>query len=179
MPDRPPRFGRTPVAVAAIAAVMLLALPDATADAGSSALVTSPAAYVNPLIGTSASGNVFPGAVLPHGMIGWSPVASRGTATAQHSTAPGASGTYTYESNRLRGFSLTHFNGAGCPADSDIPIMPVAREVTTSPSLDENDSVYGATYTHAGETAEPGYYKLKLDSGVTTEITVTGRAGYG
>ena len=165
--------------MAALAAVMLLALPDAAADAGSSALVTSPAAYVNPLIGTSAQGNVFPGAVLPHGMIGWSPVASRGTATAQHSTAPGASGTYTYESNRLRGFSLTHFNGAGCPADSDIPIMPVAKEVTTSPSLDENDSVYGATYTHAGETAEPGYYKLKLDSGVTTEITVTGRAGYG
>src|SRR5437870_13748045 len=102
MPESPPRFGSTPVAVAALAAVMLLALPDAAADAGSSALVTSPAAYVNPLIGTSAQGNVFPGAVLPHGMIGWSPVASRGTPTAQHSSAPGASGTYTYERSEER-----------------------------------------------------------------------------
>jgi predicted alpha-1,2-mannosidase len=179
MPRSPTRFGATWTALAAFIAVALLAPSQAGAHAGSSAVVTSPARYVNPLIGTSAKGNVFPGAVLPHGMIGWSPVASAGDPTAQHSSAPGASGTYTYESNRVRGFSLTHFNGAGCPADSDIPIMPVTKEVTTSPSLDENDSVYGATYTHGGELAQAGYYKLKLSNGVTTEITVTGRAGYG
>jgi predicted alpha-1,2-mannosidase len=175
----PTRIRTAVVARAVLVTCVLLALPAAAANAGSSALVTNPARYVNPLIGTSAKGNVFPGAVLPHGMIGWSPVASSGSATAQHSRAPGASGTYTYESNRVRGFSLTHFNGAGCAADSDIPIMPIASAVTTSPSLDENDSVYGATYTHGGETADAGYYKLKLSNGVTTELTVTSRAGYG
>lgn len=34
---------------------------------------SAPAALVNPLIGTANSGNTFPGAVLPFGMVAFSP----------------------------------------------------------------------------------------------------------
>jgi predicted alpha-1,2-mannosidase len=167
------------LALVALSAAFAAVLTAAAAHGDSSSLVANPADYVDPLIGTAARGNVFPGAVLPHGMIGWSPVASRGNATAQHSSAPGGSGTYAYDSDRIRGFSLTHFNGAACGADSDIPVMPVVKDITTSPSVDENDSDYGATYTHARETARAGSYQLTLDNGVTAALTVTHRAGYG
>ncbi|MDQ2717841.1 MAG: hypothetical protein M3Z08_23345, partial [Chloroflexota bacterium] len=82
------------------------------------------AQYVNPFIGTEAtpqsthlgpgfdSGNVFPGASYPHGMVQWSP---------DTTTAPGG---YRYNQNTINGFSLTHFSGRGCSAYQDIPFMP-------------------------------------------------------
>jgi predicted alpha-1,2-mannosidase len=131
---------------------------------------------VDPFIGTAHSGNTWPGATAPFGMIAWSPTDTAGDQT----NAPGGNG-YDYNATRLRGFSLTHVNGAGCApgAAGDIPIMPYAGTVDTSPTADTKDAKYSATYTHANESASPGRYTVTLDSGVKTDLAVTTRAGIG
>ena len=84
-------------------------------------------------------------------------------------------GGYDYGDNRIRGFSLTHLSGAGCNGYSDIPFMPYPGTVTTSPA--SNPSQYISTFSHSNESAYAGYYKVGLDSGVTTELTTTQRTG--
>ena len=99
---------------------------------GSSRITSSssdPTEQVDPLMGTSNAGNVFPGAVVPFGMLSFSPETSRGNA--YRTAAPGG---YLYTPAKIRGFSLTHMSGTGCAGGSgDIPIFPYAGEVTTSP----------------------------------------------
>jgi len=134
-----------------------------------------PVSYVNPFIGTTNLGNTYPGAVRPFGMLAWSPQTSRGN---QISTpAPGG---YQYTATKIRGLSLTHLSGVGCSgANGDIPILPYVGSPATSPSSDTTDSVYASTFAHANEAAEPGYYRVGLDSGAGAELTVTDRTGIG
>jgi predicted alpha-1,2-mannosidase len=136
-------------------------------------LVRDPTPYVDPLIGTKNGGNVFPGAVVPFGMLSFSPENTRGDAT--RTAAPGG---YQYDATRIRGFSLTHMSGTGCAGGSgDIPFFPYAGEVTSSPASDTKDAVYASGFDHADETAEPGRYKVTLASGVTADLTATARTG--
>ncbi|WP_327432476.1 GH92 family glycosyl hydrolase [Streptomyces sp. NBC_01236] len=151
------------------------ATPALAATAAPPDLVRDPTTYVDPLIGTKNGGNVFPGAVMPFGMLSWSPENTRGDAT--RTAAPGG---YQYDATRIRGFSLTHMSGTGCAGGSgDIPFFPYAGEVTSSPASDTNDAVYASDFTHADETAEPGHYRVGLASGVTADLTATARAGSG
>jgi predicted alpha-1,2-mannosidase len=138
-------------------------------------LVADPAAFVNPLIGTAGGGNTFPGAVMPFGMLAWSPENTRGDHT--RAAAPGG---YAYDAPRIRGFSLTHLSGTGCRgASGDVPFYPHVGELRGSPSADTHDRVYAARFAHANETAEPGYYQVRLASGVNVELTATDRTGRG
>lgn len=149
--------------------------PAVAATAAPPDLVRDPTAYVDPLIGTKNGGNVFPGAVVPFGMLSWSPENTRGDAT--RTAAPGG---YQYDATRIRGFSLTHMSGTGCAGGSgDIPFFPYAGQVTSSPASDTKDAVYAADFAHADETAEPGHYKVGLSSGVTADLTATARTGSG
>jgi len=131
---------------------------------------------VNPFIGTALniqnksgfaydSGDVFPGAAYPLGMLYFSP-----------DTPSKLPGGYKYEDNKIQGFSLTHFSGRGCTAYLDVPIMPIVGGVTTSPAT---VATYAATFSHANESANAGYYKVKLDTNVTVELTATPRTGVG
>jgi predicted alpha-1,2-mannosidase len=149
-----------------------------------------PAALVNPLIGTTNGGNDYPGATLPLGMLAWSPEEPRTHPRKQVQGVPGsmrddrgrpaAPGGYEYTANRISGFSLTHLMGTGCAgASGDIPFMPYIGEVTSSPADDASAEIYGSTFSHDNETAQAGYYKVKLDNGVTTELTTTLRTGSG
>lgn len=131
------------------------------------------AAYVNPFTGTGVQpgavyggGDTFPGADVPFGMVQWSPDTAN--------TAPGG---YWYYDNHIKGFSLTHMNGAGCDAYEDIPFMPYVGTVTDSPATDPGK--YVSTFSHANESAMAGYYSVKLDNGVTTELTATQHSGAG
>ncbi|MGW7258983.1 GH92 family glycosyl hydrolase [Streptomyces sp. NPDC054834] len=136
-------------------------------------LVKDPTAYVDPLIGTKNGGNVFPGAVVPFGMLSFSPENTRGDAT--RTAAPGG---YQYDATRIRGFSLTHMSGTGCAGGSgDIPFFPYAGEVTSSPASDTKDAVYASDFSHTDEKAEPGHYEVGLASGVTADLTATERTG--
>ena len=139
-------------------------------------LVEDPAHYVDPFIGTTRGGNTWPGATRPFGMMAWSP-----TSTTGDQTNTGAANGYEYNVTKVRGFSLTHVNGAGCSpgAAGDVPIMPYVGEVTTSPTADTRDQQYVSTFTHANESAAPGRYTVGLDNGVRTDLAVNTRAGIG
>jgi len=49
--------------------------------------------------------------------------------------------------------------------------------VTTSPSADATDRTFAARFSHANETAVPGYYQVRFENGVDTEITATAHTG--
>lgn len=154
------------------------------------AQASDPASAVNPLIGTANGGNDYPGAVLPFGMVAWSPEEPRNKPRPKVEGVPGsmvddrnrpaAPGGYAYTANLIRGFSLTHLMGTGCAgASGDIPFMPFVGSVQSSPSDDTNNEVYASQFSHADETAAAGYYRVKLADGVTVELTATQRAGDG
>jgi predicted alpha-1,2-mannosidase len=139
--------------------------PDAAAPDASSPLpdVTQ---YVHPLIGTGPAnvinpvgggtgGSVFPGAVVPWGMVQFSPDTPRGEPSG-----------YAYDDTSITGFSLTHFSGAGCPNNGDLPIM--ASRVGGG----------GFAYQHTNEHASPGYYDVTSNDGVRVELTATQRTGF-
>ena len=117
---------------------------------------------VDPFIGTSGDGNTFPGASLPFGMIQWSP-------------DTGSDGWYFYDKSKIRGFSLTHLSGAGCPLYGDFPILPWTGDLKTSPAARPDD--YSLSFSHSQEEAHPGYYAVALSNGSRIELTVTDRAG--
>src|SRR5437762_1164022 len=93
--------------MSAVLAVMV-ATGAVAAHSPAVALVDNPVSYVDPFIGTTHGGNTWPGATAPFGMIAWSPTSTAGDQT----TTPVANG-YDYNTTKLRGFSLTHVNGAG------------------------------------------------------------------
>src|SRR5579864_2285783 len=143
------------------------------AAAAPSSLDSHPADEVDPLIGTANGGNTFPGAVVPFGMVQWSPETTRGDAT--RAAAPGG---YAYDARRVRGFSLTHLSGTGCRgASGDVPFMPHGGPVASSPAADRQDQVYAERFSHANETARAGSYRVVLESGIAVELAATARTG--
>jgi predicted alpha-1,2-mannosidase len=155
-------------ALAALLATLLVSGGAIAQDAPS-----SPASAVNPLIGSSNGGNTFPGAMLPFGMLQWSPENTRGKHN--RTAAPGG---YLYSATRVRGFSLTHLSGTGCAgASGDIPFMPITTAITTSPSTDDHDTRYASDFRHADEQAEAGYYQVKLDNGTNVQLSAAMHSG--
>ncbi|HEV7905940.1 MAG TPA: hypothetical protein VGO96_19020, partial [Pyrinomonadaceae bacterium] len=139
------------------------------------------AQYVNPFVGTgnsplpdylggNKSGNTFPGATLPFGMVQFSPDTERGFGQEER-------GSYLYHDTQIRGFSLTHLSGPGCPIFGDVPIMPVAGQLTVSPAAAPD--AYNAKFSHERESASPGFYEVALDTGVKVSLTATARTGFG
>jgi predicted alpha-1,2-mannosidase len=132
--------------------------------------------YVNPFVGTDdsnspnpvgggAGGSTFPGATVPFGMVQFSP----DTPTASPSG-------YRDRDRTIESFSLTHFNGAGCPNNEDIPILPITGNLGSSPGSAWTS--YASGYTKTNESAAPGYYKNRLDKyGVDAELSATKRTG--
>ena len=132
-----------------------------------------PASLVNPFVGTTNGGNVFPGATMPFGMVQFSPEATPVNQKRQIA-APGG---YEYRAKRIRGFSLTNVEGWGCAgASGDVPLMPITDAVTVSPSKDFRHN-YAAAFTHADEKAEPGSYQVKLGNGTQIALAAATRMG--
>ncbi|RKS80262.1 putative alpha-1,2-mannosidase [Motilibacter peucedani] len=166
------RLAASAVAVAVTAATVAAAPASAAAQVP---LVVDPAAYVNPMIGTTNAGNVYPGAVVPFGLLSWSPQTSFGNQVSN--PAPGG---YDYTAPRIRGFGLTHLSGVGCSgAEGELPVMPYVGAVDSSPASDTGDAKYASTYAHTDETASAGYYGVRLASGAGVELTSTARTGSG
>lgn len=156
--------------------VLLVTVLTAALATPASAAVRDDTPYVDPLIGSAGGGNTYPGAVRPFGMISWSPTSTRGD-----QTGTGAANGYAHDATRVRGFSLTHVNGAGCHpgAAGDVPIMPHVGEITSSPTADTRDEIFASDFSHADEKAEAGRYRVGLASGATADLSVTTRAGVG
>ncbi|WP_330274900.1 GH92 family glycosyl hydrolase [Lentzea sp. NBC_00516] len=156
--------------------VFLVTVLTAALATPASAAVRDDTRYVDPLIGSAGGGNTYPGAVRPFGMISWSPTSTRGD-----QTNTGAANGYAYDATRVRGFSLTHVNGAGCHpgAAGDVPIMPHVGDITSSPTADTKDQIFASDFSHADEKAETGRYRVGLKSGATADLSVSTRAGIG
>jgi len=131
--------------------------------------------FVNPVLGTAPLqdsidcgynpprdwrvwvGLTYPGASLPNAMVQLSPI------TEWHSGAG-----YEYEDDAILAFTHTnkgHWNLC------HIPILPVTEDFTA------ND--FGSQFSHENESAQPGYYQVKLDRyGINAELTSTLRCGF-
>ena len=125
--------------------------------------------YVNPLVGTDGHGHTYPGAIVPFGQIQPGP----------DTRLEGWDGCscYHYSDDTLYGFSHTHLNGTGCEDYGDILLMPVVAEGKTFRfSSDMPQSEFCSSFSHRGEKARPGYYRVVLDrSRVMVELTATDR----
>jgi len=129
--------------------------------------------YVNPFLGTAPltnpadigfnppwrvwAGLVFPGASVPNAMVQLSPI-----------TKFGSGAGYEYENNVIYAFAHTnkgHWNLC------NIPVLPVSGAI--------NPDDFGSSFSHARESAHPGYYQVYLERyGINAELTSTLRTGY-
>jgi predicted alpha-1,2-mannosidase len=117
--------------------------------------------YVNPFIGTAGHGHTFPGATSPFGMVQLSP----DTGLKGWDWCSG----YHYSDSTIIGFSHTHLTGTGRSDLMDVMLLPFAGDSHDAPSR----------FSHDGEWAKPGYYKVQLpDDNITVELTVTPRCGF-
>ncbi len=124
--------------------------------------------YVNPFIGTGGHGHTYPGATMPFGMMQLSP-------DTRLDGWDGCSG-YHYSDNYIYGFSHTHLSGTGVSDYGDILLMPTNEVNFNNGSAKEKG--YGDYFSHDNEIAEPGYYKVHLDStNIDVELTVSKRSG--
>jgi len=165
-------------AIVRIAALLLGAAPligaAATASAADNAAQRAYAA-VDPFIGTSGEGHTFPGAVVPFGMVQLSPDTQLKTRKEGYGWAAG----YRHEDTTIFGFSHTHFSGTGHSDLGDVLTMPISGEVRFEPGdATKPGSGYHSQFSHADETAEPGYYAVTLaDYGIRAELTASERVG--
>ncbi len=127
-----------------------------------------PTSYVDPFIGTGGHGHTFPGATVPFGMVQLSP-------DTRLEGWDGCSG-YHHDDEWIYGFSHTHLSGTGCSDYGDILLMPGVGDVVFDNGADGKRG-YRQHFSHANETASPGFYSVVLDSGVKCEMTATTRVG--
>src|ERR1035441_1033826 len=137
--------------------------------AGFSLAAQDPAALVNPFVGSGLSrihdyGKTVPGASRPFGLFYWSPDMASEVF-------------YLYDQPVTRGFSLTHISGPGCGLYGDAPIFPMMGAPEKSPAAPPG--MYQTAFSHIGERAEPGYYEVKLDSGIQVRPAAHLRSGVG
>jgi predicted alpha-1,2-mannosidase len=159
---------------------------------------------VRPIVGTDWHGHMFPGAVVPFGLVQLSPDTSgppdrrRGTARDNYEWDH-CSG-YHYQDNVVLGFSHTHLQGTGGIDLGDIRIMPVVEERNWSWDVGEpgdqaeaqigalgpesgwafGDGVpgYRSFFSHQREVVRAGYYAVHLETpDVQAELTTTTRCG--
>ena len=128
--------------------------------------------YVDPLIGTGGHGHTYPGATVPFGMLQVSP--DNGV-----SGWDWCSGYHVSDSITI-GFSHLHLSGAGIGDLGDIRFMPINKKVDLAQAFQTRDEIpFKSNYSHAQETAEPGYYSVFLnDFNVKVELTSDLRTAY-
>lgn len=120
--------------------------------------------YVDPFIGTGAvdgglTGNTYPGATVPFGMVQLSPDTHFDPYWYK------ASG-YHYTDSVIYGFSHTRLSGTGACDLIDVTFFPTVSNLRKS------------AFTHHNEEARPGYYAVMLDDElIRVELTTTLRAG--
>ena len=124
------------------------------------------ARQVNPFIGTDFTGNTYPGAQVPHGMVqlspdnglpGWDRIAG-----------------YFYPDSTIAGFSHTHLSGTGAGDLYDISFLPVTKPLNVAAS----PLGLHSRFSHESENAHAGYYKVHLDDyDIDVELSATPRCG--
>ena len=150
-----------------VSALLALCTLGACTFSQSSESKTDYTELVNPFIGTDFTGNTYPGAQAPFGMVQLSPDNGLGGWDR-------ISG-YFYPDSTIAGFSHTHLSGTGAGDLYDILFMPV--------TLPYNETAEGglgiySKFSHNDEEASAGYYRVKLqDYNINVELTATPRCG--
>ena len=140
--------------------------------------------YVNPFIGTSKMGHVFPGATAPFGMVQLSPqtnfeVMFNEDGKYNSETYEYCAG-YQHRDSTIIGFAHTNLSGTGHSDLGDFLVMPTTGDLILDPlKTKEGGKGFYSTFSHNNEEASPGYYKVELDSyGIKTELTASDRVGF-
>ncbi len=133
--------------------------------------------YVDPFIGTANSerivtnssnftaANIYPGAVVPWGMVAISPRNTIDKTSQGFGKIPGG---YYFGEKYFYGFGQIHLSGVGCNDWGNILVMPTLGKISLDP--DKTKSRYSA------ESASPGYYRLHLDDyAISAEVSATTR----
>ena len=147
---------------AAVASMMLLSCSTTVINDTPS----SPADYVNPLVGTLSefalsTGNTYPTIARPWGMNFWSPQTGK----------MGNGWMYTYTDHKIRGFKQTHQPSPWINDYGQFSLMPVVG----APTFNEDERA--SWFSHKGEEVHPFYYKVYLaEHDVLTEFSPTDRA---
>jgi predicted alpha-1,2-mannosidase len=140
--------------------------------------------FVNPFIGTSKMGHVFPGATAPFGMVQLSPqtnfqIMFNSDGKYNPNTYEYCAG-YQYKDTTIIGFSHTNFSGTGHSDLGDFLIMPTTGELVLDPlQTKDGDKGFYSTFSHENEKATPGYYSVLLDDyNIKAELTTSDRVGF-
>ena len=140
--------------------------------------------FVNPFIGTSKMGHVFPGATTPFGMVQLSPqtnfeVMFKEDGSYNSETYEYCSG-YQYRDSTIIGFAHTNLSGTGHSDLGDFLVMPTTGELLLEPlKTKEGSKGFYSTFSHDKEESSPGYYKVDLDSyDIKAELTSSDRVGF-
>lgn len=131
---------------------------------------------VNPFIGASTSvdeagiyhglGKTYPGATAPFGMAQANPQTITGG-----DNAPG----YSYEHKTIEGFAMMSLSGAGWFGEmGNLLTMPTTGDLKIDAGTEGEKSGWRSFYDKATETAEAGYYSVRLtDYDILAECTAS------
>lgn len=127
--------------------------------------------YVDPFIGTGFHGHVFMGANVPFGAVQLGPT--------QMSQGWDWSSGYHYSDSLIVGFAHTHLSGTGIGDLGDLLLMPITGPVKLARSTAKDSrNGYASPFSHAAETARPGYYAVHLQRyNIGVALTATERVG--
>ncbi|MFH1437846.1 MAG: GH92 family glycosyl hydrolase, partial [Pseudomonadota bacterium] len=151
--------------------------PDTGGDALDTEEVVPPPACddlpVNLFIGTGGNGygagSMVPGPQTPNGMIRPGPDTSQGSLVVDFQHFSG----YSYADSDIRGFSHTRLVGVGAIDMGNVRLMPVMGNGASF----INEDAYRSGFSHANETAYPGYYQVRLDAfGINAELSAAPHA---
>ncbi|MES2060815.1 MAG: GH92 family glycosyl hydrolase [Bacteroidota bacterium] len=117
--------------------------------------------YVDPFIGTSATGHTFPGATIPFGMVQLSPE----TGNFGWNYCSG----YRYEDKVITGFAHTHLSGTGGVDLGDVLFFPFQGKTPDK---------FVSGFSKSTEKASPGYYTVVLgNNNIKAELTASAHTG--
>jgi predicted alpha-1,2-mannosidase len=125
----------------------------------------APVTLVNPLMGTDSTrsfshGNQYPAIALPFPMNTWAP----------YTQPEKDSFFYQYSQNRFRGIRETHQPSPWIADYGTFSLMPVSGKLAVT------EDARASAFEHGNEIAQPGYYKVHLDTwNATAEVTPTER----
>ena len=139
--------------------------------------------YVNPMIGTSKMGHVFPGATAPFGMVQLSPQTNFEVMFKDGKYNPKTyeyCAGYQYRDSTILGFSHTNLSGTGHSDLGDLLVMPTVGKLILDPiETEEGEKGFYSKFSHENEEAKAGYYKVNLeDYNIKAELTTTERVGF-
>ncbi|KAJ5358832.1 secreted glycosidase [Penicillium cataractarum] len=121
--------------------------------------------YVNPLIGSTAGGNVFAGASLPYGLA--KPVAD---VDGQNT------GGFSTDGSNVTGFSHMHDSGTGGnPSMGQFPLFPQYCPDNVVDNCKFGKTARATHYVADSVTARPGFFGLELVNGIKAEMTAARR----